>query len=170
MSTDHHVNLFTKVDRTKDPDFLIRFMDETEKLPAIQASRRLMFERISLRSGEAVLDIGCGLGSDLLEIGKLVGPAGRLVGLDASGVMIAEARRRAADLGVCVTFDVGDAQALPFPDNTFDLCRAARLLEHLPDATRSLMEMVRVTRHGGRIAVFDFDWDTLINRPPGQGN
>lgn len=53
-------------------------------------------------------------------------------------------------------------QALPFPDGTFDVCRAERLLEHLPDAGHALREMARVTRSGGRIAVFDFDWDTLI--------
>ena len=53
-------------------------------------------------------------------------------------------------------------QALPFPADTFDVCRAARVLEHLPDAAPALAEMVRVTRPGGRIVVFDFDWDTLI--------
>ena len=53
-------------------------------------------------------------------------------------------------------------QALPFPDATFDVCRAARLLEHLADTGRALSEMVRVTRRGGRVVVFDFDWDTLI--------
>jgi SAM-dependent methyltransferase len=42
------------------------------------------------------------------------------------------------------------------------VCRAERLLEHVPDAKRALTEMARVTRPGGRIAVFDFDWDTLI--------
>jgi ubiquinone/menaquinone biosynthesis C-methylase UbiE len=42
------------------------------------------------------------------------------------------------------------------------VCRASRLLEHLPDAGQALSEMVRVTRKGGRVVVFDFDWDTLI--------
>jgi ubiquinone/menaquinone biosynthesis C-methylase UbiE len=93
---------------------------------------------------------------------EIVGPAGRLVGLDASEAMIAEARRRAGEHQAPITFEVGEAQALPFPDATFDVCRAARLLEHLPDAGQALSEMTRVTRGGGRVAVFDFDWDTLI--------
>lgn len=76
--------------------------------------------------------------------------------------MIAEARRRAEGLRAPITFEVGEVQALPFPDGMFDVCRAARLLEHLPDAARALTEMVRVIRPGGRILVFDFDWDTLI--------
>ena len=122
LSTHPHTNLFTQVDRTKDPDFFIRFMDEAQKPPA----------------------------------------PGRLVGLDASEVMLAEARRRAREFDVPITFEVGDVQALPFPDDTFDVCRAERLLEHLTDPERALAEMVRVTRPGGRIVAFDFDWDTLI--------
>ncbi len=162
MSTHPHTNLFTQVDRTKDPDFFVRFMDEAQKPPAIQASKRLMLERLALEKGVAVLDVGCGPGTDVFDMVDLVGPAGRLVGLDASEVMIAEARRRATDLHVPITFEVGEVQALPFADATFDVCRAQRLLEHLPDAERAIGEMVRVTRPGGRILVFDFDWDTLI--------
>jgi ubiquinone/menaquinone biosynthesis C-methylase UbiE len=162
MSSHPHTNLFTQVDRTKDPDFFVRFMDEAQKPRAIQASKRLMLERLVLEKGAAVLDVGCGPGTDVFDMVDLVGPAGRLVGLDASEVMIAEARRRATDLHVPITFEVGEVQALPFADATFNVCRAQRLLEHLPDAARAIGEMVRVTRPGGRILVFDFDWDTLI--------
>jgi len=162
LSIHPHTNLFTQVDRTRDPDFFIRFMDEAQKPPAIQASKRLMLERIALTPGAAVLDVGCGPGTDVFDMVELVGPTGRLVGLDASEIMLAEARRRARAFDVPITFEVGDVQALPFPDDTFDVCRAERVLEHLPDPERALTEMVRVTRPGGRIAAFDFDWDTLM--------
>jgi ubiquinone/menaquinone biosynthesis C-methylase UbiE len=162
MSTYPHTNLFTQVDHTSDPDFFIRFMDEAQKPAAIQASKRLMLERIALVPGETVLEVGCGPGTDMFDMVDLVGPTGRLVGLDASQVMIAEARRRAKELQLPISFEVGEVQALPFPDGTFDVCRAERLLEHLADAGRALTEMVRVARPGGRIVVFDFDWDTLI--------
>jgi len=162
LSTHPHTNLFTQVDRTKDPDFFIRFMDEAQKPPAIQASKRLMLERIALTPGAAVLDVGCGPGTDVFDMVELVGPTGRLVGIDASEVMLAEARRRAKEFDVPITFEVGDVRALPFPDDTFDVCRAERLLEHVSDPERALTEMVRVTRPGGRIVAFDFDWDTLI--------
>jgi ubiquinone/menaquinone biosynthesis C-methylase UbiE len=162
MSSRPHTNLFAEVDRSGDPDFFVRFMDEAEKPPGIQESKRLMQEGIGLASGAAVLDVGCGPGTDLFGMVELVGPAGRLVGLDASEVMIAEARRRAAELDLPITFEVGEVHALPFPDATFDVCRAARLLEHLPTAEPALKEMVRVTRPGGRVAVFDFDWDTMV--------
>ena len=65
LSTHPHTNLFTQVDRTKDPDFFIRFMDEAQKPPAIQASKRLMLEKIALAPGAAVLDVGCGPGTDI---------------------------------------------------------------------------------------------------------
>jgi ubiquinone/menaquinone biosynthesis C-methylase UbiE len=162
MSTRPHTTQFSQVDRTKDPDFFVRFMDEGHKLPAIQDSKRLLLQRLALAPGEAVLDVGCGPGIDVFDMVDLVGPAGRLVGLDASEVMVAEARRRAEAVPIPITFEVGDVQALPFPNGTFDVCRAERLLMHILDAERALAEMVRVTRPGGRIAVFDFDWDTLM--------
>jgi ubiquinone/menaquinone biosynthesis C-methylase UbiE len=162
MSTHPHTKLFTQVDRSKDPDFFVRFMDEAQKPAGIQASKRLMLERMALAPGQAVLEVGCGPGTDVFDLAEVVGPAGRLVGLDASEVMIAEARQRASERQLPITFEVGQVQALPFPDATFDVCRAARLLEHLPDAGRALSEMARVTRKGGRVVVFDFDWDTLI--------
>lgn len=137
-------------------------MDEAQKPAGIQASKRLMLDRMALAPGEAVLEAGCGPGTDVFDMVDFVGPAGRLVGLDASEAMIAEARRRASERQVAVTFEVGEVTALPFPDATFDVCRAARLLEHLPDAGRALAEMTRVTRKGGRIVAFDFDWDTLV--------
>jgi hypothetical protein len=61
--------------------------------------------------------------------------------------MIAEARRRATEHGLELTFDVGEATALPYADGDFDVCRAARVLEHVPDPAGVLS---------------DSDWDTLI--------
>jgi ubiquinone/menaquinone biosynthesis C-methylase UbiE len=157
-----HTHLFDKVDRTEEPDFFVRFVDEAQKPAGIQAGNQRMLDRAALGPGEAVLDVGCGPGDDLVAMANLVGPTGRLVGLDASEVMIAEALRRAGQRGLDITFEIGDATALPFADAAFDVCRAARVLEHLADARGALAEMVRVTRPDGRIVVFDFDWDTLV--------
>lgn len=162
MSSQPHTNLFTGIDHSLDPDFFVRFMDEAQKPAGIQASKRLMRKRMALGAGAAVLEVGCGPGTDVFELAELVGPAGRVVGVDVSHTMIAEARRRAAQRRLAIRFEVADVEALPFPDASFDVCRAARLLEHLPEAAAGLAEMARVTRGGGRIVVFDIDWDTLI--------
>ena len=68
MSTSLHTNLCAQVDRTKDPDFFVRFMDEAQKPAAIQASKRMMLERIALPPGEAALDVGCGPGTDVFDM------------------------------------------------------------------------------------------------------
>jgi SAM-dependent methyltransferase len=65
-----------------------------------------------------------------------------------------------------VSFQVADARALPFPDGAFDGVRAERLLMHVPEAPRAVAEMARVTRPGGRVSVFDFDWDTMFIDSP----
>src|SRR4030095_1768926 len=150
MTIPPHTNLFTEVDRTSDPDFFVRFMDEAQKPAGIQTSKQIMLERMSVAPGEAILEVGCGPGTDLFHLAGRVGPTGRLVGAGARGVMSAEARRRASALGLPIVFEQGDVQALPFEDGSFDACRAARLLEHLPDAELALTEMVRVVRHDGR--------------------
>jgi SAM-dependent methyltransferase len=161
MTTDD-VTAFAAVDATKDPGFFRRFLDQGSQIPGIIASKPLILEELRCTAGAHVLDVGCGLGHDALQIAARVGARGRVVGLDISEAMILEARARAAALNQPVTFEVGDAQKLRFADGTFDACRAERALMHIPDTMAAVSEMVRVTRCGGRVAVFDFDWDTHI--------
>ncbi len=156
------VTAFTAVDRAKDPSFFSRFLEEASRHPGIVASKPLILDELHLAAGGHVIDVGCGSGRDAVDIAKRVGPTGRVVGVDFSEAMIVDARSRAAASESAVTFEVGDVQNLPFADETFDACRAERTLMHVPDSVRAVSEMVRVTRHGGRIAVFDFDWDTHI--------
>ena len=76
--------------------------------------------------------------------------------------MLGEARRRAEGLGLPLEYRLGDAQRLDWPADAFDGCRAERTFMHLEAPAQALAEMIRVTRSGGRIVVFDFDWDTLL--------
>lgn len=161
-AADEDITLFTAVDRTANPDFFRRFLDEGNALPDIVTSKSIIIDELRLRGGETVLDAGCGTGGDAIQLARVVGPTGRVLGVDISATMITEAARRAAGLGLPVTFEIGDAQDLRFDDHTFDACRSERMLMHVPDAPRALTELVRVTRPGGRVAVFDFDWDTVV--------
>src|SRR6516225_4732562 len=127
MATAEDITHFSSVDRTKEPDFFKRFLDEGNKLPGIIASKPIILAGLKLTSGEKVLDAGCGLGDDTFELAELVGRQGRAVGIDVSETMILEARRRAAARDLPTEFEIGDAQALRFDDATFDACRTERM-------------------------------------------
>ncbi len=77
-----------------------QWVRERERYDAMLAScGRRLFEAVHLQAGERVLDVGCGNGATTLEAATLVGPEGAVVGVDISGPMLDEARRRAVDLG-----------------------------------------------------------------------
>ena len=154
------VTLFTAVDRTKDPGFFTHFLDEANE--AARTGKPLILEALRVVPGQTVLDLGCGTGADVIDIAQRVGAVGQVVGVDVSEALISEARRRWGESELPVEFRTGDAQALEFEDGTFDACRTERMLMHVPDEQRALAEMVRVTRRGGRVVAFDFDWDTHI--------
>jgi len=109
-----------------------------------------------LVAGESVLDIGCGTGT-LALLAKARG-AGRVAGIDASAEMIARARKKAARSSADVAFQVAFAQALPFPDASFDVVLSTVMLHHLPRAAReeAAREARRVLKPGGRFLAVDF--------------
>ena len=157
---------FTTVDQTADPAFFARFLDEADKLPVTAALKQSLRDGLRIKGAERVLDVGCGMGTDVFDLAERVGTSGQVTGVDVSASLIAEARKRAAGRKLPVTFAVGDAQALQFADGAFDAVRTERMLMHVPDADRALAEMARVLRPGGRLAVFDFDWETQFCDSP----
>ena len=96
----------------------------------------------SFAGGAEVLEVGCGTG---LIMRGLDGRARRLVGVDISPGMLAEARRRGFDV-----FE-GRAEKLPFADASFDLVYSFKVLAHVPDIELALREMARVLRPGGHL-------------------
>jgi len=151
---------FRQVDQA-DPEFLLRFLDAARRIESVQALKRVLLELLEVRAGHHLLDVGCGTGDDAIELAGLVGATGRVVGIDSSAVMIAEARRRAERAGLPVEFFQADAHHLDFPDASFDGCRAERVLLYVANPEQLVAEMVRVTRPGGRIVIFDFDYDSV---------
>jgi len=123
---------------------------------------------LGVAPGERVLDVGCGSGAVTRTLAQRVAPGGCAVGVDMSPALLKVARELAdeAGLGELVELKEGDCRALPFPDGSFDAVLAATTLAHVPDAGRALAEMVRVTRPGGRVGVFDFDGDSILISHP----
>lgn len=123
-----------------------------------QRMRRHLLELSRLRSGEAVLDVGCGTGTLAILARETVGRSGTVCGVDPSLEMLARARIKAARAGVEVRFESAAAQELPFQDSSFDVAFSTMMLHHLGRSARRELatELRRVVRPGGRVLFVDF--------------
>jgi len=108
-----------------------------------------------LTEGCRVLDVGAGTGVLGNAIGHLFTQV-EVVGVEPSVEYVAYARAVHNDRRL--SFHVGDAQALPFPDNSFDASLALLVVQELPDADKAAREMRRVTRPGGIVAACQWDF------------
>jgi ubiquinone/menaquinone biosynthesis C-methylase UbiE len=131
MADSGNVTQFNRVDAQADPRYLITFLDAGSTVEGIQRVKRESLTQLDLESGHRVLDVGCGTGEDVRNLAHIVGGHGQAVGVDVSGVMIAEAVKRHGACGLPIAFGVSDAQYLAFADATFDRCRTDRALMHL---------------------------------------
>ena len=122
-----------------------------------------------LKSGESLLDVGCGPGTITMDLAELVAP-GPVVGIDRSKEVI-ERAREAADARALsnLSFEVGDVYKLEFEASLFDVVYAHQVLQHLSEPTRALVEMRRVLRDGGWLAVRDGDYGEFTWSPPSDG-
>jgi ubiquinone/menaquinone biosynthesis C-methylase UbiE len=106
------------------------------------------------RSGETVIDLGCGRGADVLRAAALVGPTGLAIGVDGNELMLAKARERAGD-APRVRFVHGDLAAVPLPSGRADVVVSSCAVNHAPDKAAVYREIHRLLRPGGRFAVAD---------------
>jgi arsenite methyltransferase len=109
-----------------------------------------------LASGERVLDLGSGAGTDSLVAAQMVGEAGRVTGIDMTREMLAKARTAATEIGATnVDFVEGEAEHLPFEDETFDVVISNGVIDLIPDKDAVFAELHRVLVPGGRLQIAD---------------
>lgn len=120
-----------------------------------------LIAQAGIRAGEAVLDLGCGTGTLAIEL-KRRQPDAEVVGLDGDPDMLGRARAKAHRAGFPLRFDEGLSWNLPYPDATFDVVLSTLFFHHLdrPGRSRTLVEVVRVLKPGGRLHVADWGRQT----------
>lgn len=115
-----------------------------------------------LKDGERVVDVGCGAGIDSLIASRMVGRAGRILGVDMTPEMVDRSRASAAAMGATnVEFQLGCAEALPIRDGWADVVISNGVMNLFPDKLAALQEMSRVLTPGGRLQIGDI----LVSKP-----
>src|SRR5438105_2788387 len=137
----------------------IAALEDRARMPTYRAMFRTLIDLIAPRPGEAILDIGCGAGSLDRLLAQRVGPenlagANPITAIDMNPFWLREAEALAAEEGLvgAIRFLPGNAEAVPFPDCSFDAVFSVTVLEEC-DADRAIAEMIRVVRPGGRIGI-----------------
>ena len=145
------MSAFSDLDASANVSGLLAYLDDTDRgLSGIKAYVAALASQYA--HGELVLDLGCGVGHDLV---RLAAAGARPVGLDLS----AKALGRAKAIGTPLV--VGDGARLPFADDVFTGCRIERVLQHVGEPSLVIDEVIRVVRPSGFIAVFEPDHTTF---------
>lgn len=121
------------------------------------AYRRWTQRRHGLRPGHRVLDVACGTGLVAVEAAKILGSAENITCLDPSEGMLAIARRKLA-----AQFILGRAEALPFPDDSFDFLTMGYALRHVTSLEDTFREYRRVLKPGGQLLILE------VTKPSGR--
>jgi len=116
--------------------------------------RRFAVERSGITQGGHALDVATGTGKLAIELANAVGPSGKVVGVDFCREMLDIAKEKCR--GLCVELAEGNAQKLPYPDNEFDLATVGFALRNVESVEKTLEEMARVVKPGGRVISLEF--------------
>ena len=143
---------FTSRELSKKYDQFARWYDWVEVIPEALGVRRLRCEMLRRVSDKGkVLEIAVGTGKNLHQYP----PGSSIVAMDISRQMLTVAQRRALKLSMKAQFLLADAEAIPFPDKSFDTVISSLTICTFPNPVAALLEMVRVCRAEGRILLLE---------------
>ena len=129
--------------------------------PDVEAQRLEILNAIALDVGDKVLDVGSGPGFLAKMMVEKVKPNGSVYGVDVSDFLLNVARSNTSEKNE-LKFLFGNANELPFPDEYFDTLVCTQVLEYVKEVDNALKEFHRVVRKGGKIALLDTDWDSIV--------
>lgn len=154
---------------TYSPDTAPAWLAAVSVLPEVLAYKEHSYELLRLEPGMTLLDVGCGVGTDVRALAPRLAPGGTIVAVDGDPQMIAAAQAQqeaAAPLPVPLRFVCAPAEQLPVGDATVDVVRMDRVLQHVRSPQVVLAEIRRVLRPGGRVVVVEPDWGMVAIYPP----
>jgi len=129
-------------------------LEDRARMRSYQAMFHALIDRMMPRPGEAILEVGCGAGSLVRLLARRLGGANPITAADVNPFLLREAVALAAADGLteAIDFTRGNAEALPFADNSYDCVYSVTVLEEC-DADRAITEIKRVLRPGGRAGI-----------------
>jgi ubiquinone/menaquinone biosynthesis C-methylase UbiE len=137
--------------------------------PDVTAQRNNFLQAFGPLPGERVLDVGSGPGFLAGALAKAIGKSGSVCGVDISEPLLQVARSQ-GEAPYGIEYRHGDATQLPYPAEDFDAVVSTQVLEYVPDVDAALAEFRRVIRTGGRVAILDTDWDSIVWYSPDRAS
>jgi ubiquinone/menaquinone biosynthesis C-methylase UbiE len=169
--------IWDNVDKYLNKTDLVNFL----QLGGIDLRNANVFDKVSNRKrsytslniitkDSYILDIGCGLGEDCLELSFLTGNKGKVFGVDISDALINEAQQITAHHNIPnISFKSMDAHQLEYEDSFFDFACIRRSLQHMINPKQIIDEALRVLKPGGSLIIIEPDrGGTIINHPDRQ--
>ncbi|UTW64165.1 methyltransferase domain-containing protein [bacterium SCSIO 12741] len=143
-----------------DKHYNATYLEDTEKL--LIGLKKASYGFLQNLEAGPILELGCGTGSDALQLAQFLGDQYHMTGVDHDPSLLAHGREAAIQAGIQnLDFMEGSAENLPFEENHFQGIRAERLIQHLPNPAQVFKEIHRTLKEDGKVVLVETDWSGL---------